>query len=129
MIFADPLGKLGLSTQFFLQTAQTILDTSPTHADGTPRLLVTGGGGYHPLVLARAWTGLWALLSGRELPEQLPLAGTDLLRSVGWDMDEDEAHYAQLFLSRLDQLEARSVRPEIYNLIDQIQQHPYFRKP
>jgi acetoin utilization protein AcuC len=80
-------------------------------------------------VLARAWTGLWALLSGRELPEQLPLAGTDLLRSVGWDMDEDEAHYAQLFLSRLDQLEVRSVRPEIYNLIDQIQQHPYFRKP
>lgn len=129
MIFADPLGKLGLSTQCFLQTAQTILDTSPTHADGTPRLLVTGGGGYHPLVLARAWAGLWALLSGRELPEQLPVAGTDLLRSVGWDMDEDEAHFAQLFLSRLDQLEAHSVRPEIYNLIDQIQLHPYFRKP
>ena len=129
MIFADPLGKLGLSTQCFLQTAQTILDTSPRHADGTPRLLVTGGGGYHPLVLARAWAGLWALLSGRELPEQLPLAGTDLLRSVGWDMDEDEAHFAQLFLSRLDQLEAHSVRPEIYNLIDQIPLHPYFRKP
>ena len=129
MIFADPLGKLGLSTQCFLRTAQTILDTSPTHADGTPRLLVTGGGGYHPLVLARAWTGLWALLSGRELPEALPAAGADLLRDVGWDMDEDEAHFAQLFISRLDQLETQDVRPEIHTLIDQIHQHPYFRKP
>ncbi|MES2365183.1 MAG: acetoin utilization protein AcuC [Pseudomonadota bacterium] len=128
MIFADPLGKLRLSTQCFLHTAQTILETAPCHADGTPRLLVTGGGGYHPLVLARAWTGLWALLSGRELAEAIPASGVQMLREVAWDMDEDEEYFERLFLSRLDQLESSPVRPEIYSLIEQIQQHPYLKK-
>lgn len=129
MIFADPLGKLGLSTQGFLATVQTILDSSPQHADGTPRLLVTGGGGYHPLVLARAWAGLWALLSGRDLPEALPPAGAATLRAVQWDMDEEEPHYEQLFSSRLDSLADMPVRPEIAALILSIQQHPYLHTP
>ena len=128
MIFADPLGQLRLSTQCFLHTVQTILESAPCHADGTPRLLVTGGGGYHPLVLARAWTGLWALLSGRELAEAIPASGAQMLREVGWDMDEDEEYFEHLFLSRLDQLASYPVRPEIYALIEQIQQHPYLKK-
>ena len=126
MIFADPLGKLGLTTQGFLSIAQTIIETSPQHADGTPRLLVTGGGGYHPLVLARAWTGLWALLSGRELPEALPPAGAAALRAVNWDLDEEEPYFEQLFCSRLDELSGTSVRPEIDALILSLQQHPVF---
>ena len=125
MIFADPLGKLGLSTQGFLAIARTIIDTCPQHADGTARLLVTGGGGYHPLVLARAWTGLWALLSGRELPEQLPPAAVAALRAVNWDMDEDEPHFEQLFTSRLDALTNQPIRAEIDDLIFSIQQHPF----
>ncbi|WP_124951799.1 acetoin utilization protein AcuC [Sulfuriferula thiophila] len=129
MIFADPLGKLGISTQGFLATAQTILETCPQHADGTPRLLVTGGGGYHPLVLARAWAGLWALLSGRELPETLPPVATAALRAVDWDMDEDEPHFEQLFSSRVDALTDMSVRPEIADLILSIQQHPFLHTP
>lgn len=129
MIFADPLGKLGISTQGFLATAQTILETCPQHADGTPRLLVTGGGGYHPLVLARAWAGLWALLSGRELPETLPPVATAALRAVDWDMDEDEPHFEQLFSSRVDALTDMTVRPEIADLILSIQQHPFLHTP
>lgn len=128
MIFADPLGKLGLSTQGFLAIAETIIDTSPTHDDGTPRLLVTGGGGYHPLVLARAWTGLWALLSGRELPDALPPDAVAALRAVDWDMDEEEPHFEQLFRSRVDVLSSASVRPEIHDLANFIQQHPFFAK-
>ncbi len=123
MIFADPLGKLGLSTQGFLGISQTVIETSPVHGDGTPRLLVTGGGGYHPLVLARAWTGLWALLSGRSLPEMLPAAAVAALRSVAWDMDEDEPHFEQLFNSRVDVLSSIAVRPEIHRLIASVQQH------
>ena len=101
-IAADPLGKLRLSTQGFLAVCAAVIAAAPCHPDGTPRLLVTGGGGYHPLILARAWAGLWGLLSGRELPEALPPGGPELLRAVGWDLDEDEPHYAQLFRSRLD---------------------------
>jgi acetoin utilization protein AcuC len=127
MLAPDPLGKLAVSTQGFLAVARTVLESCPVHADGTPRLLVTGGGGYHPLALARAWTGLWALLSGRELPHDLPAAGSALLRAVGWDLDEDEPHYARLLKSRLDAVTPRPVRPEIRALREALRRHPFLR--
>jgi acetoin utilization protein AcuC len=128
MLAADPLGKFKLSTQCFLETARKIMTSAPTHADGTPKLLVTGGGGYHPLVLARAWTGLWAMLSGRRLPEAIPPSGTELLRSVEWDMDEEEDYYEHLFVSRLDELAEFPVRPEINELISLSSAHPFLTR-
>ncbi len=128
MIFADPLGKLQISTQTFLSVAQTIVDTSPRHACGVPRLLVTGGGGYHPLVLARAWTGLWAILSERDLPDTLPDSGAQALRDVGWDVDEDEDWYPRFFITRTDAPGADLVRPEVLERATRITQHPYLRK-
>lgn len=114
----DPLGKFRLSTQLFLEVVRHVAETSPA-------LLVLGGGGYHPLALARCWTGVWALLSGRDLPFELPDAGRDLLRSVDWDQDEDEAYFAQLFESRVDQTIDEVVRPEIHGLLKTIRvQHP-----
>ncbi|HSO06552.1 MAG TPA: acetoin utilization protein AcuC [Pelomicrobium sp.] len=127
MLTPDPLGKLTVSTQAFLAVAQTVIESAPAHADGTPRLLATGGGGYHPLALVRAWTGLWALLSGRMLPEEMPPSGAALLRAVGWDLDEDEPHYERLFASRLDGVTPRPVRPEILALRDALLRHPYLR--
>lgn len=127
ILAADPLGKFQISTQCFLETVEKIMWSSPRHADGTPRLLVTGGGGYHPLILARAWAGLWALLSGRELPAEIPLHGTELLRAVGWDMDEDEDYFDNLFISRFDELSELPVRPEIEQLLKQIVMHPFLK--
>ena len=128
ILAADPLGKFQISTQCFLETVEKIMLSSPRHADGTPRLLVTGGGGYHPLILARAWAGLWALLSGRELPAEIPAHGAELLRAVGWDMDEDEDYFENLFNSRLDALTELPVRPEIEQLLEQAAKHPLLRK-
>lgn len=128
LLAPDPLGKLAISTQAFLAVAQTVIESAPAHADGTPRLLATGGGGYHPLALARAWTGLWALLSGRELPAELPAGAAALLRAVGWDLDEDEPHYERLFTSRLDEVTPRRVRPQILDLRDALLRHPYLRR-
>lgn len=120
-LFADPLGKFQISTQTFLAVVERILDSSP-------RLLVIGGGGYHPLVLARCWTGLWALLSGRTLPVALPAAGTRVLRAVAWDHDEDEDYFSSLFESRLDTLVDEPVRPEIDQLLSAIRaQHPLMK--
>jgi acetoin utilization protein AcuC len=127
MLAADPLGKLNISTECFLDIAKKIIDTSPRHADGTPRLLVTGGGGYHPLLLARAWTGLWALLSGRELPEAIPAAGAKVLRSAGWLLDEDESYFPDLFASRFDHPESKKISQQIQWLAEDIHHHPYFR--
>ncbi|MDA8390339.1 MAG: acetoin utilization protein AcuC [Gammaproteobacteria bacterium] len=94
-LHGDPLGRFRLSTAGFLAAVADVIGV------GLP-ILVTGGGGYHPLLLARAWTGVWALLSGRELPATLPEAAAQALRAVGWDVDEDEPYYDNLFLSRLD---------------------------
>jgi len=124
----DPLGKFRVSTQLFLEVVERILADAPTHSDGTPRLLVLGGGGYHPLVLARCWAGVWGLLSGRELPEAIPAEGEALLRAVEWDLDEDEEHYDGLFTRRLDLAEGgelrAGLREEVERLLDT---HPLLR--
>ena len=125
----DPLGKLALTTQGWLAVCADVLRDAPRHADGRARLLVTGGGGYHPLAVARAWTGLWGLLSGRTLPAALPAEGAAALKESGWDLDEDEAHFAQFFMSRLDaDPPPAPLRPEIAQLARAVAEHPYFRR-
>lgn len=131
-IMPDPLGKFRLSTQAFLSVVARIQADAPRHADSTPKLLVIGGGGYHPLVLARCWTGLWALLSGRQLPVQLPPVAQTLLATVRWgaedpeDDDEDEqieqsgTPYRELLISRLDRPQTGPIRPEIITRVDQL---------
>lgn len=129
MLRPDPLGKFRISTQLFLEVVARVVADSPTHADGTPRLLAVGGGGYHPLVLARCWTGLWALLSGRDLPVDIPPAGQALLRAVDWDLDEDEDYFEGLFSGRLDTPCEGEVRPEFDALAARIlDRHPLFRR-
>lgn len=125
----DPLGKFRISTQMFLEVAARVIADSPRHADGTPRLLVLGGGGYHPLALARCWTGLWALLSGRGLPQAIPPAGEALLRAVDWDQDEEEDYFEGLFTSRLDAPCEDEPRREVTGLAERILTcHPLFRR-
>jgi acetoin utilization protein AcuC len=127
-LFLDPLARLNLTTQGFLAVAAKILDSAPRHAEGSPRLMVTGGGGYHLLGVARAWAGLWALLAGRDLPEAIPPAGQAALRATGWDLDEDEPHFSALFQSRLDAPADAPVRPEIRALAERIASHRLFRR-
>jgi len=125
LLARDPLGKLAISTECFLEIARTVLQSGPRHPDGTPRLAVTGGGGYHPLLIARAWTGLWALLSGRELPAVIPAAGTHALRESGWRADDDAPHFDHLFAARLDFPEAKPVRSEIRDLAEALRRHQF----
>lgn len=128
MLFADPLGKFSLSTQAFLDVVDTVYLHSPTHPDGTPRLLVTGGGGYHPLLLARAWTGVWAILSGRRLPDEIPAEGARVLREAGWDADDDEPYFARLFELRSDApVDSRVAVEELDTLRDALADHPFLK--
>lgn len=124
----DPLGKFGVSTQTFLGVVERILADAPGYDDGTPRLLVLGGGGYHPLALARCWTGVWGLLSGRALPEAIPPAGEELLRAVDWDIDEEAEYFERLFTQRLDALMPGEVRAEVRTRVDALLSgHPGLR--
>ncbi len=123
VLSGDPLGKLRVSTQQFLAVVARVVQDSP-------RLLVIGGGGYHPLLLARCWTGVWALLSGRELPAAIPEQGQTLLREAGWEEDDDDddkdgARPDLLIRSRLDADYRGPVRSEVMALLDQVRQaHP-----
>ncbi len=51
----------------------------------TSRYLVLGGGGYNPWSVGRLWTGVWATLTGAEIPDTLPDAAQDVLRALRWD--------------------------------------------
>ena len=127
MLRPDPLGKFNISTQMFLEVVQRVVDEGPAHADGTPRLLVLGGGGYHPLALARCWAGVWGILSGRRLPVEIPAAGQALLRAVDWDQDEDAEYFQNLFLRRLDEAQEGAIRPEIDAAVaGLLERHPLF---
>lgn len=50
----------------------------------TDRFLVLGGGGYNPWSVGRAWTGVWATLTGHDIPDRLPPAAEDVLRALVW---------------------------------------------
>lgn len=126
ILMADPLGKFDISTALFLDVVQRVLADAPTHVDGTPRLAVLGGGGYHPLLLARCWTGVWGLLSGRALALEMPAAGRALLEGVDWD-GPDEDDVAVLLDSRLEPRREGVVRPEIPALVERLRRsHPLF---
>lgn len=128
MLYADPLGKFSISTQGFLEIIEKVYAAAPRHADGTPRLLITGGGGYHPILLARAWTGLWGLISGRVLSDAIPAEGEALLRAVGWDADEDEAYFESLFKNRLETMFApEPSASEPCELITELARHPFWQ--
>lgn len=139
-IMPDPLGKFCLSTQTFLRIVEKIYDETPRHDNGTPRLLVIGGGGYHPLVLARCWTGVWGILSQRQLPTELPLSAQSLLSSVRWGAEDPEDYddeeqielqgtlYRELLASRLDRPQKGPIRPDIFERVERLlQTHPRFR--
>jgi acetoin utilization protein AcuC len=127
MLAGDPLGKWRCATQTFLAVAEQIAEGAPRHPDGTHRLMVTGGGGYHPLLVARAWTGLWAILSGRALPAAIPEAGVDILRQVRWDRDEQETFTESLLQSRLEPDVDGSIRAEVREISARILRHPLLR--
>ena len=121
ILAGDPLGKFRVSTDAFLDVVRIIRDS------GRP-LLVLGGGGYHPVLLARCWLGVWALLSGRALPAALPPAAQDLLVGIEWDLDDDEdPHLVSRTQSRLDGATSAPVRGEIVALLERLRAHPLLR--
>ena len=73
----DPMSRLCLSNQVIFKILSILLGFSQ-------RVLLSGGGGYNPWTVARLWTGFWALISGRTIPEVLPNQATELLRSLSW---------------------------------------------
>ena len=71
----DPMAKLQLSNR-------ALWDVVTRLRALTPRLIVAGGGGYNPYLLARCWAGIWAKLNDLPIPETLPPAAQDVMHGV-----------------------------------------------
>ena len=117
----DPLSRFQVSNVCFWSVVRRIVEDSP-------HLLVLGGGGYHPVALARCWAGVWAILSGRRLGNLLPGSGAALLRAVEWDLEDEEAPgYLAQFVHLEDAPREGPVRPEVLGALQQLfHEHPLF---
>lgn len=73
----DPQSRLALSNNALWSVVAALRPL-------TQRYLVLGGGGYNPWSVGRAWTGVWATLTGQEMPERLPPEAENVLRALVW---------------------------------------------
>ncbi len=91
-VLEDPLSRLALSNNAHWDTVRALRPMAP-------RLIVSGGGGYNPWTVARLWTGVWAVLSDREIPDRLPDAAQEVLGALTWTR---RARPGAALLTRLD---------------------------
>ncbi len=105
----DPLSNLSLSNNALWRAAATL------KALGLP-MLITGGGGYNPWSVARAWAGMWATLNGFEIPERLPAAAEAVLRPLHWHRRKDQIRPEEWFTTLRDAPASGPIRAEITDL-------------
>ena len=74
----DPLTHLRCTTRLYRDATQVVCAAADAHCNG--RVVATGGGGYaiHQVV-PRAWTLVWATLSGLDPGDELPADYVDML--------------------------------------------------
>jgi len=106
----DPLSELALSNNALWHAGAAL------RALGLP-MLVTGGGGYNPWSVARAWTGMWATLAGHEPPERLPEEAEAILRALHWQRRKDQIRPEAWFTTLRDPPANGPVRAEIAALV------------
>ena len=109
----DPLASMALSNVALWDAIARILAVAP-HA------VVLGGGGYNPWTLARYWTGIWARLSQRGVPDRLPDAASALLRGLECDLVDDEDVDPRWTTMLADRASPLPVRASVRALRDEV---------
>ena len=109
----DPQSKLTLSNQAYWQAVRDV-------AEVAPKLLVTGGGGYNPYTVGRCWSGIWATLTDREIPDLLPPEAEACLRDVVWHHRLGRNAPEHWFTTLADPPNKAPVRAETEHLCQQI---------
>lgn len=105
----DPLARLGLSNNAYFTAIAAVRDLAP-------RLVVTGGGGYHPYATARCWAGIWAVLNGIAVPEATTPAGEAVLRAVPYNRAAGRDPPSHWFTTLRDPPRRGVVRAEVQRL-------------
>ena len=107
----DPMSRLSLSNQVLWKILTMLLEQSQ-------RVILTGGGGYNPWTVSRLWTGFWALMSGRSIPENLPSEAISLLKSLSWQRQTMPKE--RLLNSIFDIPKEGQLRNEVHDLVKKI---------
>ena len=102
----DPQSRLALSNNALWHAIRQMKGLAP-------RLLMLGGGGYNPWSVGRCWTGNWAVLTGREVPDRLPPAAETLLRSLHWNHSRGRNPPEHWFTTLADPPRGGPIRDEI----------------
>jgi len=102
----DPLSRLALSNNAHRALAAALPRESP-------RLIVTGGGGYNPWSVARCWAGVWGALNGHAMPARLPPAAEAVLRAVSWSRSQGQNPPEAWFTTLADPPREGEVRREV----------------
>ncbi|MEM7491102.1 MAG: acetoin utilization protein AcuC, partial [Pseudomonadota bacterium] len=103
----DPLSRLALSNNAHWEAIAALMPLAP-------RVLLLGGGGYNPWSVGRLWTGNWAVLSGRDIPDRLPTEAEAVLRALRFDGNSRGRNPPEHWFTTLrDPPRPGPVRPEV----------------
>lgn len=108
----DPQSKLALSNGGLWRALALVMPMAP-------RIILSGGGGYNPFALARAWTGMWGVMAGFEAPDRLPPLAEETLRAVTWRHRRGRDAPEHWFTTLTDPPATGPVRDEVRTLIRQ----------
>ncbi|PTR19714.1 acetoin utilization protein AcuC [Cereibacter azotoformans] len=102
----DPLSRLSLSNNAHFEVVTALRPVAP-------RFLVLGGGGYNPWSVGRCWAGVWAVLSGHEIPDRLPASARSVLEALDWGGGGRPPPAAAMIETLRDPPREGPVRPEV----------------
>ena len=105
----DPLARLSLSNNAHWSVVAAVMAR-------TPRLVVTGGGGYNPYTVGRCWAGVWATLNGIAIPEHTNAAAEAVLRALVYNRAAGRNPPAHWFTTLRDQPRPGPVRDDVKRL-------------
>jgi acetoin utilization protein AcuC len=108
----DPMAKLQLSNGAIWDVVSQLRGLAPS-------LVVAGGGGYNPYLLARCWAGIWAKLNDLPIPQTLPPAAAEILRDVAYFRAAGRNPPPHWLTSLQDAPNAGPVRDELKRLAQQ----------
>ena len=107
----DPLSRMALSNGLLWSAVARVASVSRA-------AVVLGGGGYNPWTLSRFWAGLWGVIAGKTVPDDLPPPAQLILGKLSCDLVDDEEIEPQWITSLRDLPNSGPIRREIVELRD-----------
>ncbi|MGE5168745.1 MAG: hypothetical protein ACM3JC_00095, partial [Rudaea sp.] len=109
----DPLTSMALTNVALWDTVLRLVLCAPV-------AIVLGGGGYNPWTLTRYWSGLWARLSGRAIPQSLPANAREVLTRLHCPLIDDDEVRPEWLATLADQPDDTPPRAEVRTLCDRL---------